>query len=127
MSLINIDYRDRRPIYEQLVASVKRLIATDLLKPDEFLPSVRSLAGELGINPNTIQKAYAELERDGVITTIPGKGSIILKSARELKSSAAADLEKDLAAIVKRAKELSLSRDEIIELFDNIWNGGSAQ
>ena len=60
MSLITIDYRDRKLIYEQLIDNIKELILRGDLKKDDFLPSVRSLAKELGINPNTIQKAYAE-------------------------------------------------------------------
>ena len=62
-----IDWRDSRPIYEQLVENLKRLILIDVLQPGEQLPSVRSLAMENGTNPNTVQKAYAELERQGVV------------------------------------------------------------
>ena len=70
MGLITIDYRDRKLIYEQLVDNVKLLVLRGDLKKNDFLPSVRSLAKELGINPNTIQKAYAELERQGIIASI---------------------------------------------------------
>jgi len=61
MGLITVDVKDRKLIYEQLIDNIKDLILEGLLRPEEFLPSVRSLAKELGINPNTIQKAYAEL------------------------------------------------------------------
>ena len=67
MSLIYVDLRSRRPIFEQIVDAVRDLALRGLMQPDEHLPSVRALAAELAINPNTIQKAYGELERQGVI------------------------------------------------------------
>ena len=78
MSLITVDLRSRKQLYEQIIDSIKNLILSGELKADDKLPSVRNLAKELGINPNTIQKAYTELERQGVIMTLPGRGSIVL-------------------------------------------------
>ena len=83
MGLITIDYRDRKLIYEQLVDNVKLLVLRGDLKKNDFLPSVRSLAKDLGINPNTIQKAYAELERQGIIASIAGRGSVVIQDLRE--------------------------------------------
>ena len=68
MGVITVDTRDRKPIYEQLTENIRRLVLQGILQPNEQLPSVRALAVELAINPNTIQKAYAELERQGIIT-----------------------------------------------------------
>ena len=73
--MISLNYRDARPIYEQIKNGLKRLIVTGALKEGDKLPSVRSLATELAINPNTIQKAYNELENEGYIYSVPGKGS----------------------------------------------------
>ena len=73
--MIVLDYRDSRPLYQQVKDSLRRMMLTGLLEPDEKLPSVRSLATQLAINPNTIQRAYRELENEGYICTIPGKGS----------------------------------------------------
>lgn len=73
--MISINFRDSRPIYEQVKESLRRLIVSGALPPDEKLPSVRELASQLVINPNTIQRAYRELEREGYIVSIPGKGS----------------------------------------------------
>lgn len=73
--MININFRDSRPIYEQVKESLRRLIVSGALSPDEKLPSVRELASQLAINPNTIQRAYRELEQEGYICSIPGKGS----------------------------------------------------
>ena len=84
MGLITVDLRDRKQLYEQLVDNIKNLILIGELSPDEKLPSVRSLARELGINPNTIQKAYTELERQGIILTLPGRGSVVTSKTDDL-------------------------------------------
>ena len=75
--MFDIDVKSRVPIYEQITENVKRLIIQGVLLPEEKLPSVRSLAQELTINPNTIQKAYRELEREGFVISRPGKGSFV--------------------------------------------------
>ncbi|MBF0754227.1 GntR family transcriptional regulator [Jeotgalicoccus nanhaiensis] len=75
--MFDIDVKSRMPIYEQIIENVKRLIIQGVLLPEEKLPSVRSLAQELTINPNTIQKAYRELEREGYVISRPGKGSFV--------------------------------------------------
>lgn len=80
--MISLNYRDARPIYEQIKNGLKRLIVTGALKEGDKLPSVRSLATELAINPNTIQKAYNELENEGYIYSVPGKGSFASGDAR---------------------------------------------
>ncbi|SHM90110.1 GntR family transcriptional regulator [Gracilibacillus kekensis] len=75
--MFELDLRSRKPIYEQLVEKLKQLIINDVLKQDEKLPSVRTLAQQLSINPNTIQKAYRELETKGYIYSVKGKGSFV--------------------------------------------------
>ncbi|MCR5357281.1 MAG: GntR family transcriptional regulator [Lachnospiraceae bacterium] len=75
--MILIDYRDSRPIYEQVVDKFRLLILNGSLKPEEKMPSVRTLAMDLSINPNTIQRAYAELERRGYIYTVKGRGNFV--------------------------------------------------
>jgi GntR family transcriptional regulator len=79
--MISLNYRDSRPIYEQIKDGLKKLIVTGAMAPDEKLPSVRSLATQLSINPNTIQRAYNELESEGYIYSIPGKGSFAAADA----------------------------------------------
>ena len=73
--MISLDYRDSRPLYQQVKDSLRRMMLTGLLEPDEKLPSVRSLATQLAINPNTIQRAYELLEAEGYVSSVPGKGS----------------------------------------------------
>ena len=79
--MISIDNRDPRPLYEQVVDGFRKLIVAGVLSPDEKLPSVRSLASELAINPNTIQRAYRELEVLGYTYSAAGKGSFVAASS----------------------------------------------
>lgn len=80
--MIAINYRDPRPIYEQIQAELRRLMLTGALPPGSRLPSVRELAGQLAINPNTIQRAYRELESEGYILSVAGKGSFVAQVDR---------------------------------------------
>ena len=75
--MVHLDYRDARPIYSQIVEGFKSQIASGILRNGEKLPSVRELASQLTINPNTIQRAYRELEAEGWIATVPGKGCFV--------------------------------------------------
>ena len=74
--MISLNYRDSRPIYEQIKDGLKKLIVSGAMAPDEKLPSVRALATQLSINPNTIQRAYNELENEGFIYSIPGRAAL---------------------------------------------------
>ena len=80
-AVIRLNYRDSRPIYEQIMDGLRRLVVSQVLKPGDKLPSVRELASQLAINPNTIQRAYRELEAQGYIYSIPGKGSFAAERA----------------------------------------------
>ena len=80
--MIVLDYRDSRPLYEQVAERLRELMFKGALPQDAQLPSVRSLATELSINPNTIQRAYTELERQGYIYSIKGKGSFVADNSR---------------------------------------------
>ena len=73
--MLNLDYRDARPIYEQVRDGLRRLMVTGVIREGEKLPSVRTLASSLAINPNTIQRAYEALEAEGYLYSVPGKGS----------------------------------------------------
>lgn len=80
--MLQLDYRDARPIYEQVRDSLRRLVVSGAIAPGEKLPSVRTLASGLAINPNTIQKAYEALEAEGYVYSVPGKGSFASDGAR---------------------------------------------
>ena len=73
--MLNLDYRDARPIYEQVKDGLRRLMVTGVIREGEKLPSVRTMAGTLAINPNTIQRAYEALEAEGYVYSVPGTGS----------------------------------------------------
>ena len=113
--MIQIDYKDRRPIYQQIMESVEDMALRGILGPNEKLPAVRSLAMELAINPNTIQRAYQELEKMGIIYTVQGKGCFIAPTIKELQEQRKADLWKILEELACRAMLLGISE----ELFCN--------
>ena len=75
--MISINYRDPRPIYEQVKFGLRRLILSGAMQPGERLPSVRELSAQLAVNPNTVQRAYRALEAEGYICSVPGKGSFV--------------------------------------------------
>ncbi|WP_025721254.1 GntR family transcriptional regulator [Paenibacillus sp. 1-18] len=81
--MFELDIRSRKPIYEQLMDRVKEMIVYGSLQPDEQLPSVRALSAQLTVNPNTIQKAYRELEREGYIYSVQGKGSFVTPARQQ--------------------------------------------
>ena len=76
--MIHLDYRDARPIYAQIADGIRAQISAGILEADAKLPSVRELAAELSINPNTIQRSYRTLEAEGWIVTVPGKGCFVV-------------------------------------------------
>jgi len=110
--LWSIDFRDKRPIYEQIVSAIEDEIVRGLMKPDEPLPSVRNLATDLSINPNTIQKAYRQLEADGYTYSVPGRGSFVkdTEGVREMKK---AEVLRSLADLIKKARELGVTDEEL--------------
>lgn len=123
-----IDNRDKRPIYEQIVDKLSDLMVIGGLNTDDKLPSVRSMAMELSINPNTIQKAYLELERRGYIYSVKGIGSFVadIEAIRETKKK---NIFEDLKEIVFRAKKVGINYDKFVEevknlYSDNAWKEG---
>lgn len=113
--MIALDYRDKRPIYEQVVDKLENLIVCGALESNMKMPSVRSLALELSVNPNTIQRAYAQLEQDGYLYTIVGRGNYVT-SENEWKSSKVKSMLKELSALLSWMKELGITRQEIEEV-----------
>ncbi len=112
--MLYIDYKSGLPIYEQVYNGVLRLAALGVLKPGEQLPSVRAVASEAGVNPNTVQKAYTMLERDGVIRSVPGRGSFLAEHAALADSRRRAALE-NLEKAVKEAAQAGVTAPEILD------------
>ncbi|MBQ7615140.1 MAG: GntR family transcriptional regulator [Butyrivibrio sp.] len=108
-----IDYKDSRPIYEQIVENFKMQIFKGILQEGDQMPSVRSLAVELSTNPNTVQKAYAELERQGFIYTVKGRGNFV-KGDVLLVENKKNELVKEIVELFAEAHEIGLSLEELI-------------
>lgn len=119
--MITIDYRSRKPIYEQVIENVKQLIVSGVLERDHQLPSVRQLAQELAVNPNTIQKAYAELEREGIIYSLKGRGSFVGSSLQELRSVQQQELLAQVADISRDLYRLKVDQAEICAVVQQVY------
>lgn len=113
--MILLDYKDSRPIYEQVVEKLEELMILGVLEEDSQMPSVRSLATELSINPNTIQRAYGELERRGCVYTIKGRGSFV-GSIRRLKEAKREELTQKMQELAKEAAGLGMECDTFMAL-----------
>ncbi len=109
-----IDYQDSRPIYEQIADHYKKLILVGAMNENDPMPSVRSLAVELSTNPNTVQKAYALLEREGFIYTVRGKGNFV-RGGDTLMESHKKDILDRLVEILREARDFSLDVKALIE------------
>ena len=119
--MVILDYRDVRPIYAQIIDGFKEQITAGILRTGDKLPSVRELATELAINPNTIQRAYRSLESDGWIVTVPGKGCFVSANGNcqeQERKKQLAVFEEACAALLA----LGMSREE---LADHIRKGGN--
>lgn len=121
VKMISIDYKDQKSIHEQIEAKIKELIVSGILKPEEKLPSVRELSITLTVNPNTVQKAYKQLESDGYIYSVKGKGNFVC-SPKELKKEADYDsLYKELTNIIKELHYLGENEEKIENVIRNIY------
>lgn len=122
--MIVIDYRDGRPIYEQIVHRFQEMILKGAMAPDERMPSIRTLAIELAINPNTIQKAYTRLEQEGFIYSVKGKGNFVAYS-ESLREKKREDIMEQFLELVKKAMELGVSKEDLIETIRSLKGGNS--
>ena len=112
---INLDYQSRIPIYEQIVNNIEEYVAVGILREKSQIPSIRELANNLGINPNTVKKAYDILENKGVIMTISTKGTFISNNTKMVLEN---KIDKEINLIKDKIRELEnmgISKKEIIE------------
>lgn len=119
-AVLTVDPRSGVPIYLQIIEQVKRSVALGVLAAGEQLPTVKQLALDLTVNPNTVAKAYRELERDQIIETSPGRGSFVRSNgAVESPHSAAADVtEVALVQAIREARSIGLNATQVRELFE---------
>jgi GntR family transcriptional regulator len=120
--LININYRDSRPIYEQIKDGLKTLMLAGAIAKDEKLPSVRDLAVKMSINPNTIQRAYRELEAEGFIYSVAGKGSFA-SGRPDLDERKRAELDGKLKEVIERLLQMGVPVGDIRDYVQGILDG----
>ncbi len=116
--MFTLNYRDARPLYEQVRDGLRRMIATGALADGEKLPSVRALAAQLAINPNTIQRAYNELEAEGCICSVPGKGSFAVRD--EKNDARRLELMQQARGVLTELHLLGVSREELEKLIEEV-------
>lgn len=119
--MIVLDYRDSRPLYQQVKDSLRRMMLTGLLEPGEKLPSVRSLATQLAINPNTIQRAYSQLETEGYVYTVSGRGTFVCE-VREQNRQRRAEVTARVQPLMEELRDLGMTREE----WTDLWKGGDS-
>lgn len=120
--MFKIDVRSRDPIHQQLQTQIVRYVSLGILSPDQQLPSVRAMAQQLGINPNTVQKAYAALEMNGVIYTIAGRGAFVSPEKNQLAQFKKLAAE-HFAAAVQVAADSGLSLQELEQIVQEQLEG----
>lgn len=123
--MIQLNYKDPRPIYEQVKDGIRKLAYAKVFGPDEKLPSVRELAMKLAINPNTISRAYKELEQEGFIYTVTGRGTFINQEF-DLNDSRKEELWQQFEKATKALEDLSVTEEEFVERIHTLLKGGSA-
>ena len=117
--MVHLDYRDARPIYTQIVDGFREQILSGILRPEDRLPSVRELATQLTINPNTIQRAYRELEVQGWIVSVPGKGCFVTGTPEECNPQQ--ELLRELDRLAQQLVKTGMTRAALAE---RIQQGG---
>ena len=118
--MIVIDYQDRRPIYEQIVEKFQMLILRGVLEADSQMPSVRKLAVDLSINPNTIQKAYAILEQQGYIYSVKGRGNFVSGGEHLLQEKRKA-YWKEFDEVVEKGRQIGIGQKEFAIRLEEYW------
>ena len=122
--MIQLDLSDHRPLYEQIKEKTKELIIAGVLKQDEKIPSVRELAQQLTINPNTIQRAYKDLETEGYIYSVRAKGSFVAPLSHIQNRTEHTELQESFEASVKQARFLGIEKQTLIDLIEEIYKEG---
>lgn len=113
--MITIDYQSRIPIYEQIVTEIERYVVLGIYQPKQQIESIRELATSLGINPNTVKKAYDELERRGTITTISTKGTFIADHRKDLIQQKRQETLERIRGEIRELEQLGMKKEEILQ------------
>lgn len=121
--MIALDPASKKPIYAQIVQGLKSLVMTGKLRPHEQIQSVRRTAKELGINPNTVQKAYALLEKEGILYSVAGKGDFVADNAARIKEMRKQEIHDLFVRATREARDSGLWIDEIFAIVDEAYSG----
>lgn len=113
--MINLDYQSRTPIYEQIVKEVERFVALGIMKPNERLTPIRELAMNLGINPNTVKKAYEELEKKGVIVTISTKGTFVAGDTSNVLNRKIEEKLNHIKEEIVELENMGITKEEVMK------------
>jgi GntR family transcriptional regulator len=117
-----IDFSNDLALYDQIIRQIKFAVAGEVLKPGEMIPSVRELARELTLNPNTVARAYRQLQTDGILASIRGTGLVVAESAFERCRQDRQDLIRNrLRQVLAEARQSRLSTAEVLELIQKEW------
>jgi len=127
VGIISIDLRKRQLIYEQIVENVKEQIGRGVILENDYMPSVRALANELGINPNTIQKAYAELERQGIIRSVTGRGSIVVVSADDVMGMNRNKVSAKIVGVAEEAMASGMDLETFCRIAGEVFSHRSSE
>jgi GntR family transcriptional regulator len=126
--MFELDLRSGKPIYEQIVDKFKELIINQVLETDEKLPSVRELAQQLTINPNTIQKAYRELENQELIYSVKGRGSFVNAISAQVDPQRVMQMQEELKKLLTEAQYIGMTANEIRNVVEQqLRNGGGSE
>lgn len=118
--MILLDYRDKRPIYEQVVEKLEKLIMGGALETDSKMPSVRAMGMDLAVNPNTIQRAYNQLEQEGYLYTVSGRGSFVAPES-EWREGKKKKMLAEWRLVTERTREAGLTREQLVGQLNEIY------
>ena len=118
--MYTVDMQSRTPVFEQIILQTEEFVRAGILKPGDKLPSIRELTGMIGVNPNTIAKAYAELDRRGITVSVTGKGCFIANNISEIMKSAAQKKIPEFEKLVKELIDSGIDKSELIEKIKDI-------
>lgn len=121
-----VNPKSKQPIYEQLIEQLRKQLFLGVAQAGQPLPSVRQLATELGINPNTIQKAYRRMEAEGMIVSVPGKGSFISDDLADMRKKQRGEQMERIRMEISACREMGLDKQLIHELTDEIYGEGES-
>lgn len=120
--MFSIDLLSRIPVYEQIINQVENYVSKGILGPGDKIPSVRNLSVKLSVNPNTIQKAFSELDSRGIIYSVPGRGCFITDNALTTVNAKKREKLTDLRELIKELKTAGIEINEIIDTVSDIYN-----